>query len=241
MTTAYMDKQISASLSKFIAAEHIKPSAIRQYADEIKYSEYQLLIIDNFLIGDQIASIKHFLQNESIFETYYRTADSKITVDKEVFLAASENNRFFKHNKLVGVKDGYEMSSNYLRYLRFQSAMLNDFCSYFAQFSNTAILPDQEQLDCKRFQFSDFNKKHHDDNGKRALCINIYFSPWIDTRGGELKMQKPNSHEILTIPPIENRCVIFEPKTQIPHWVEPVSEPDKDWYRHGCTLWYNHA
>jgi Rps23 Pro-64 3,4-dihydroxylase Tpa1-like proline 4-hydroxylase len=70
---------------------------------------------------------------------------------------------------------------------------------------------------------------------------------WSSKAGGELRFLGANakkgldkdSHNSITIAPLYNRCVLFDPSlTGSEHWVEKLHAEYANQYRYNVTSWY---
>jgi Rps23 Pro-64 3,4-dihydroxylase Tpa1-like proline 4-hydroxylase len=99
---------------------------------------------------------------------------------------------------------------------------------------------------------TDFVEQHADDSPGREVCMLLYLNKdWSSKAGGELSFLGANaktsvekgldkdSHNSITIAPLYNRCVLFDPSsTGSEHWVEKLHAEYADQYRYNVTSWY---
>jgi SM-20-related protein len=107
---------------------------------------------------------------------------------------------------------------------------------------------------------TDFVEQHADDSPGREVCMLLYLNKdWSSKAGGELSFLGPNaktsvekivensvekdldkdSHNSITIAPLYNRCVLFDPSsTGSEHWVEKLHAEYANQYRYNVTSWY---
>jgi SM-20-related protein len=61
---------------------------------------------------------------------------------------------------------------------------------------------------------------------------------WSNEQGGELVFMGKDDHSV-TIAPLYNRCVLFDPSSEgSEHWVKAVSSEADAAYRYNLTSWY---
>ncbi len=90
-----------------------------------------------------------------------------------------------------------------------------------------------------RLGSADFINQHADDSPGREICMLLYLNEdWQTGRGGELVFQGDETQQ-LQIPPLFNRCVLFDPASAgAEHWVNAVSAAEPQCYRYNVTSWY---
>jgi SM-20-related protein len=91
-----------------------------------------------------------------------------------------------------------------------------------------------------RLGTTDFVEQHADDSPGREVCMLLYLNKdWSEKAGGELGFRGTADSQAITISPLFNRCVLFNPASAgSEHWVEKLHSTDTDQYRYNVTSWY---
>ncbi len=228
------------ALAKFISPSHLDLERITKQAETLHQSEYKCIILDDFLQTDLLRSLQQFMQSEASYQRMHKLYSDDKRVDQQTFLNAPEEQRFYRHSEGIGVKDQFRISTNYIRFLRLHEAIANELVDYFRHYSDTDIKQGENSVNAKSYSYDDFLRKHSDASLGRVLCVNFYLSSdWDPAYGGRFQMQDRTSKEYLTIDPTENRCVIFDPRLNNPHWIESFNEQAKHWTRYSLSFWYS--
>ena len=120
----------------------------------------------------------------------------------------------------------------------------NEFMSLLSRIFNvplTDINVAKPEINTNYFRLSaaDFVHQHADDSPGRVVCMLLYLNKeWGKKAGGEL-MFMGKDDESISIEPIYNRCVLFDPFSEgSEHWVNAVTPGDANIYRYNVTSWY---
>ena len=72
----------------------------------------------------------------------------------------------------------------------------------------------------------------------RDLCGVFYASTgWQPSFGGRFRHRGPGS-DIVPVDPLPNRLLLFQPRAECKHDVEPIAEAGADWQRWAFSLWF---
>src|SRR5262249_6022362 len=81
-------------------------------------------------------------------------------------------------------------------------------------------------------------RAHSDFRSDRELCAVLSLSPECGPSfGGRFRHRGPGP-DIVPVEPRPNRLLVFQPRADCTHDVEPISETGDDWQRWAYTLWF---
>src|SRR5919106_665963 len=114
---------MSISVEEWIQPQHLTDAAIQEYRDEFAGHPARLLVIADFLQPDKAERLARYLAQDAeyVAEFGLRSA-AKHAVPEADWLAAPDDDRFFRYSKLSRVRPGGELSPNTLAYMQFRSA-----------------------------------------------------------------------------------------------------------------------
>jgi hypothetical protein len=233
-----MDK---SALGSLIPAEHLEPSALESYRSAFQSSPARFMVIENFLLPELAERLSEFLRNEGNFEMefgLYSAEEHK--VDESQWLAAAEDDRFFRYGRLVGTPPEFQFSPNSLAYLQFRKAFQSDenLRSFFQE-TTGLDLARSDDFGSHSMGAGDFLKEHDDNNRDRRLALVLYLSPnWTADLGGSLHIFDPGGHESIVAPEY-NSLVAFDTLAGTVHFVEAISDSASDRRRVTIGGWYH--
>src|SRR5436190_12820475 len=118
-----MDRSGFASL---VQAEHLDEAAIASYRSAFQSSLARFVVIENFIVSPTAERLSEFLRREADFVMefgLYSAEEHK--VDEADWLAAPDDDRFFRYGRLVGIPQEFQFSTNSLEYLKFRTPFQN--------------------------------------------------------------------------------------------------------------------
>jgi hypothetical protein len=186
------------ALTSLIEQKHLTDEAVRSYRSAFEASPARFVVLEDFLQPALAERLSAFLDGEGDFRTEYGLYDIDEGVEPEQWNAASEDERFFRFSKLVGIDPKHAMSDNALAYLRFRSTFQRDqdLRRFFESITGMQ-LDSSDDFGSHSMQAGDFLKSHDDDNKDRVLALVLYLSPdWQPEYGGTLKIVEPDGNEL---------------------------------------------
>jgi len=229
--------------SMWLNDEQVSDSAICAHRDSLVSSFPKHIVIDGLFNEDRLEELMKVLQETHCWKTQKHTY-SALYVDSDRWQSTSIDQRFVQRDVWQSESDSTDTVSpdsaqDFLSFLRGE-----EFTSVLSRIFNVSITDlnvADPTINTNYFRLGpeDFVKQHADDSPGREICMLLYLNKaWDTNAGGELVFIGKDSHSI-SIPPLYNRCVLFDPSSSgSEHWVETLDATYTDRYRYNVTSWY---
>jgi Rps23 Pro-64 3,4-dihydroxylase Tpa1-like proline 4-hydroxylase len=228
--------------------EQTSDVAIYQYQKSLKRSYPNHIVIDGLFNPTQLDSVIKILQQPQCWQTQKHTY-SALYVDDKQWQKANNEQRFVQRdvwlrnnvppNTATSKNLNLNIAQDFLSYLRGHEFMA--MLSRIFKVTLTDINVSEPEINTNYFRLSpnDFVSEHADDSPGREVCMLLYLNRnWHNEAGGELVFTGKND-EPITIAPLHNRCVLFDPFSEgSEHWVKKLNSEFADTYRYNVTSWY---
>jgi len=223
--------------------EQIRDSAIRAHREALVNSFPRHIVIDGLFNEAKLDELMKILQEAHYWKTQKHTY-SALYVNRDQWQSASTDQRFVRRDvwqaetASPAIKSP-DLAQDFLSFLRG-----DEFMSVLSQIFKVSIT-DMNVADPKintnyfRLGADDFVKQHADDSPGREVCMLLYLNKeWDTNAGGELVFIGKDK-ESTSIPPLYNRCVLFDPSSKgSEHRVASLNAKHSDKYRYNVTSWY---
>ena len=228
--------------------EKLTDSAITSYRQSLLNSCPNHVVIDNLFNATKLDGVLQVLQQAENWQTQKHTY-SALYVDNDQWQQTHKDQRFVQrdvwrrdlinenHVQTTAIKTGE--AQEFLAFLRG-----NEFMSVLSRIFNvqlTDLNVAEPDINTNYFRLSatDFVEQHADDSPGREVCLLLYLNKeWNEHAGGELSFAG-NKKQKVTISPLYNRCVLFNPSSKgSEHWVEKLTVNSTSQYRYNVTSWY---
>ncbi len=143
--------------------------------------------------------------------------------------------------------DAIKTAADFLTFLRSEEFMLLLSRIFRVKLTDKNVAKPEVNTNYFRLGQQDFVNQHADDSPGREVCMLLYLNKnWQPHMGGELVFMGQNNQPVV-IPPLYNRCVLFDPSSEgAEHWVKAVTADagnndnggDASQYRYNITSWY---
>lgn len=228
-------------------------SAIRAYRKSLLSSYPNHIVIDGLFDEAKLDDVMKVLKQPRHWEPQKHTY-SALYVDSAQWQKASNEQRFVQRDvwrseaDIAKTVSTNNLSSNNLSFNKAQDFLSflrgDEFMSFLSRIFNVS-LTDMNVADPKintnyfRLGAADFVELHADDSPGREVCMLLYLNKeWNKKAGGELVFSG-NDDEQISIAPLYNRCVLFDPSSKgSEHRVEMLNVEYADEYRYNVTSWY---
>lgn len=232
-----MDRQF---LSAWVQPQHLDEHAIRASREAFAGHPARLVVLARFLLEPIAERLNRFLATEAEYRIehgLYSVEDRGVS--EQDWLAAADQDRFFRIGKLVGTPPQYQMSPNALTYLRFRKAFQDPRLKGFFEEITDLPLGLSDDFGSHAMRKGDFLRPHSDDNRGRRLALVLYLTPdWGPAFGGALHMV--DSRERVTKIDAEyNSVIAFDVLAGTTHFVAPVEPAAGDRVRLTIGGWYH--
>lgn len=222
--------------------QQIIPSAIRSYRKTLLRSTPHHVVIDGLFEQTKLDEVVDVLQHKQHWSTQ-RHSYSALYVNNEIWQKTPETERFVQRDlwqRPEACTDAPSaIAGEFLRFLRGDEFM--SLLSRIFEVQLTDIHVGKPEINTSYFRLSakDFVNQHADDSPGREVCMLLYLNKdWQKNDGGELVFMGKNDTPV-TITPLYNRCVLFNPSSEgSEHWVKAVASDSAVAYRYNVTSWY---
>lgn len=160
---------------------------------------------------------------------------------------ASDALNFDDLNTCAVTGDAIKTAADFLTFLRSDEFMLLLSRIFRVTLTDKNVAKPEVNTNYFRLGPKDFVNQHADDSPGREVCMLLYLNKnWQPQMGGELVFQGKNNQPVV-IPPLYNRCVLFDPSSEgAEHWVKAVTADlgcnnnsgNTSQYRYNITSWY---
>lgn len=223
--------------------EQVVDSAIRTYRKTLVRAYPHHVVIDNLFNIAKLDDVIDVLQHENNWQPQ-KHSYSALYVDDAKWQKTTKKQRFVQRdvwqpaalntNSIAG-----NIAVEFLLFLR--SAKFMSLLSRIFNVPLTDINVAKPEINTNFFRLgaSDFVNQHADDSPGREVCMLLYLNKhWQKDSGGELVFMAEADKQI-TIAPLYNRCVLFDPSSPgSEHWVKAVTPENTQQYRYNVTSWY---
>jgi Rps23 Pro-64 3,4-dihydroxylase Tpa1-like proline 4-hydroxylase len=233
---------VAIVVEEWIQPQHLDEGAIARYRDEFTGSPARLVMLRDFLREDKAERLKNYLTVDAEYETEHGLRSSPgAAVGEAQWLAAPDEDRFFRYSKLSGVRANSEFSPNTLAYMQFRSAFADsNFRRFFEKVSGLSLRFAREDIGVHAMRSGDYLRAHDDDSQDRRLAMVLYLEPgWEPAYGGLLRMVDSEGG-VSEVPPDYNSIVMFDVKAGTTHEVTKVTASDGS-VRRTIGGWYHDA
>jgi SM-20-related protein len=223
--------------------QQITSSAIRSYRKALLNSSPNHIVIDGLFDQSKLDEVSHVLQQEQQWQTQKHSYSALYVNDKK-WQNTPDTERFVQRDlwdrALICAQNSRSaVAVEFLQFLRGDEFMSLLSRIFKVQLTDIHVAKPEINTNYFRLSASDFVNQHADDSPGREVCMLLYLNKdWQSDNGGELvfmgKDEKP-----VTIAPLYNRCVLFDPSSQgSEHWVKAVASKAAAVYRYNVTSWY---
>ncbi|KKL00614.1 2OG-Fe(II) oxygenase [Rheinheimera mesophila] len=217
-------------------------SAIRAYRKAVQRSTPSLVVIDGLFDPARLDEVVTVLQQEQHWSTQHHSY-SALYVNNETWQKTPDTERFVQRDlwlrPLLCTNSPAATALAFLQFLRGDEFMSLLSKIFDVQITDINVAKPEINTNFFRLSARDFVNQHADDSPGREICMLLYLNKdWQDHNGGELVFIGQNEQPV-TIAPLYNRCVLFDPSSEgSEHWVKPVSGDSAVAYRYNVTSWY---
>jgi len=223
--------------------QQISASAIRAHRKALLNSSPNHIVIDGLFDQSKLDEVSHVLQQEQQWKTQ-KHSYSALYVNDTQWQKTPDTERFVQRDlwdrtALCAQKAPSAIALEFLQFLRGQEFMSLLSRIFKVQLTDIHVAKPEINTNYFRLSASDFVNQHADDSPGREVCMLLYFhNGWQHEIGGELVFMGKDNKSV-TIAPLYNRCVLFDPSSQgSEHWVKAVTSEGATAYRYNVTSWY---
>ena len=231
-------------IEQWVNHEHLEPATQVAYAANFESVPYPSISIDNFLRLEKLAALRHFFAAEAKFEEkfYFKSWVNKQlseeAVPANVWHAAPEEHRASVEFMFVGLHSNYRMGLGALTNLKFAELLQSPMFMSFLEAVTGVKCMTLTGFMTRVFVGGQYITPHDDFRKDRNLCGVFYLSEdWHPSYGGCFRHRGKGS-DCVKVEPLPNRLLLFQPRADLLHDVEPISQAGAHWRRCAYTLWF---
>ncbi len=214
--------------------------AIDKYRTSLQNTCPNYIVIDDLFNAPKLDEVLRVLQNPYSWQTQQHTY-SALYVDSATWQDANKEERFVQRDIWQRDSASHNIAQEFLSYLRGAEFMSLLSRIFTVQLTDKNVADPTINTNYFRLAATDFVEQHADDSPGREVCMLLYLNKdWHKHAGGELSFMGKESGKPISILPLYNRCVLFNPKSiGSEHWVEKLNPKQAaDLYRYNVTSWY---
>ena len=215
----------------------VSDPAILSYRQSLLDACPSHIIIDGLFDNAKLDEVIQVLQQSQNWYPQKHTY-SALYVDNTEWQNTRQCQRFVQRD--VWRRGISNPAREFLTFLRGDEFMSLLSCIFDVTLTDVNVAAPDINTNFFRLATTDFVEQHADDSPGREVCMLLYLNKnWSAKAGGELGFRGVVEGQDLTIAPLYNRCVLFDPASPgSEHWVEKLHTTDTDSYRYNVTSWY---
>ena len=228
----------AAKLGKWIQPQHLVEENLDRYRDSFSHHPAQLVVIEDFLLGEVAERINRFLATEALFEKEHGLYSIEGAVSQQDWESAADDDRLFRLSRLKGISPEHLMSPNAVTYLRLrQSLQQPEFREFFEALTGLE-LGSSDDFGVHSMRVGDFLRTHSDDLRNRSIAFVMYLSAgWNPSYGGALHVVDETGGDS-RIEAMYNTIVVFDVQAENAHQVAPIEAAAGETRRLTIGGWY---
>jgi hypothetical protein len=231
-------------IEQWINQEHLEVERQAMYAATFTSLHYPSIVIDNFLRPEKLAALRHLFATEGRFEEkFYLGAwvhghPSEEAVPAEVWRAAPEAHRASVECIYIGPQPDHRMGLGTIANMKFAELLRSPMFMNFLEAVTGIKCMTLTGFMTRILVGGQYITPHNDFAEDRDLCGVFYLSEdWRPNYGGCFRHRGAGS-DIVKVEPLPNRLLLFQPRKDLQHDVEPIMQAGANWRRCAYTLWF---
>ncbi len=219
--------------------KQVTDSLVNQYRESLLNTCPHYIVIDGLFNETKLDEVTSVLQQPERWQTQQHTY-SALYVDSAEWQNTNSDERFVQRDMWQRDTTSTTSAQEFLSFLRGDEFMSLLSRIFNIQLTDVNVADPAINTNYFRLATTDFVKQHADDSPGRKVCMLLYLNKdWSNNAGGELGFLGKEGNQPITIAPLYNRCVLFDPSsTGSEHRVEKVNAESADQYRYNVTSWY---
>jgi Rps23 Pro-64 3,4-dihydroxylase Tpa1-like proline 4-hydroxylase len=219
--------------------EQVTDIKLDQYQESLLSACPNHIVIDGLFNEAKLDDVMHILQQSPYWQTQQHTY-SALYVDSAAWKNATAAQRFVQRDVWKRDAVSPNLAEEFLSFLRSDAFMSVLSRLFNVQLTDINVAEPEINTNYFRLASTDFVEQHADDSPGREVCMLLYLNKnWSNKKGGELSFIGNKDNQPITISPLYNRCIFFNPSSSgSEHWVEKLRFEDVDLYRFNVTSWY---
>jgi hypothetical protein len=231
-------------LEDWIDPRHLDSAVQSAYRSAFAASPHFSIVIDDFLRADKFEPLQLVFATEGAFEERHYLWEwagegrSEKTVSAEAWHAAPESQRAFVERVFIAPRPEYRLGRGSLAHYKFVGLLSSPEFIGFLEAVSGIRPPAVSGLLMRIMVGGQYIPPHSDFQPIRDLCAVFYASGgWQEELGGRFRHCGPGT-ALVPVEPIANRLLLFEPRRDARHDVEPIALSDTPWQRWSYSIWF---
>jgi len=229
------------ALVPWVSDELLTGAHLEELHTQMRAHPARMLVVRNFLAPDVAEALATFLRDGVEYRLEHGLYSKDGGVQADEWDLAPDEDRFFRFEKLAGIRPEAALEPSTITYMRFRSWVTQAAFRGFMEELTGLPLGESDDFGIHRFRRGDFLRDHDDDNRNRRIALVMYLTPdWQPEYGGALAMQHPDG-TVETVQAEFNSMVVFDVAVESTHHVQPISDAAGE--RGRCTFggWFPDA
>lgn len=221
----------------------INETEIRSYRESLLRATPNYIVIDNLFNEEKLNEVLSLLQQNHRWQTQKHTY-SALYVNNEQWQTTHIEERFVQRDiwqREINESDcaNTRTAQDLLVFLRSKKFMAVLSRIFNVTITDINVANPDINTNFFRLGTKDFVKQHADDSPGREICMLLYLNKdWNTNAGGELVFMGKDNKQV-SIAPLYNRCVLFDPSSiGSEHWVKMLNPKESIGYRYNLVSWY---
>ena len=218
---------------------YMTDSALDNYRQSLLNACPNHIVIDGLFDHAKLEEVINVLQQPQNWHPQKHTY-SALYVDSAEWQNTSQCQRFVQRDVWQSAVSSPNPAQEFLSFLRGDEFLSVLSRIFDVKLTDMNVAKPEINTNYFRLGTTDFVEQHADDSPGREVCMLLYLNKdWSEKAGGELGFRGTADSQAITISPLYNRCVLFNPASAgSEHWVEKLYATDTDQYRYNVTSWY---
>lgn len=240
----------STAVGAWVCDEWLDPQTLQRSCNQFRSDRFTSIVLDDFIKREKLRLLQECFDRDAQFSIHYglmmqgasaEDLTGERAVTEAVFNESAEEVRLACEQLMRGPAPGRKNSAGWQANLDFTRLLAStEFASLLTGMTGVDRLERMTYMP-RTMLHGDFCRAHSDAGGRRRLCMLLYVDGgWREGFGGRFQHLE---HGAVTrsLAPIANRVVIHEPRTDLIHQVEPISEIGRAWKRQTYSIWFSAA
>jgi SM-20-related protein len=223
----------------WLNSEAISQLAIHNYHLAISGNMPRFVVIDSLFDSKILDDVVQELRSTEHWRTQHHSY-SELYLNSKEWQSVEPEQQFVKRDLWQRQENEDSVATGFLQFLR--STEFLEFVSkvFAVKLTDVNLLNAEINSNYFRLAKCDFVNQHADESPGREVCMLLYLNQdWKEKMGGELCFRGQKFGEPVSIAPLFNRCVLFDPASPgAEHWVHSVNASFPGCYRFNVTSWY---
>ena len=229
------------SLRSWIQSRHLDLRMLREYRAQFNSRSGPYVVLEDFLPNPLARDVSRFLIEQAAYRPSFGLHRTHGECRERDWLAAEEENRFYRYQVLEEKQWGGRPSAEARSYLSLRAAFGERRFTDFAAALTGLPLGRDTEVGTHCMRSGDFLKAHRDLGNHRRLTFLLYLCPgWSEEFGGALYLIDGDEAETCIVPRY-NHLVLFDAVANQGHYVAPVEAAAGDRPRVSVGGWLHDA